>query len=52
LDTFTDDCSTCAAPEQTLYDELLELNETFNDSGTTNIVNLVNVFNLIAELNE
>ena len=52
LDTFTDDCSTCAAPEQTLYDELLELNETFNDSGTTNIVNLINVLNLIAELNE
>jgi hypothetical protein len=52
LDTFTDDCSTCAAPEQALYDELLELNETFNDSGTTNIVNLVNVLNLIAELNE
>jgi hypothetical protein len=43
LDTFTCDTSTCAAPEQELYDDLVVLN-----NSPANIDELVNLLNLIA----
>jgi hypothetical protein len=44
LDTFTCDSSTCAVPEQEIYDDLVELS-----NGPTNINELVNLLNLIAD---
>ena len=46
LDTFACDSSTCAAPEQSLFDDLVELNE-----GPIDIEELVNLLNLIADQN-